>query len=123
MEGLPLTCFFSTKLLFAPLRGKMWTVTIRLGYADTVLVLGSSIMVISLSMYVMAAGISTLQGTLFHGRPICTPTSALQVLFAGDASAGQAPITYQPSSDSSFSHTAQLQLVTSACVSACPACA
>ncbi len=103
----------------------------QLGYTDTVMVFGYSIVVISLSMYVMAACISTLQGTLFQGRPgpFWAPhlhpyfCSALQVLFARDASADRAPITYQPSSDTSFSHTAQLQPVTSACVSARPACA
>ncbi len=80
----------------------MWTVTMQLGYTNTVMVFGYSIMVMFLSMYVMAAWISTLQGTLFQGRPgpfwsphlhpyLC---SALQVLFARDTSAGQAPIAY-----------------------------
>ncbi len=71
-------------------------------------------------MYVITACIFTLHGTLFQGRPILC--SALQVLFARDASAYPAP-TYQPLSDASSSHTAQLQPVTSACVSARPACA
>ena len=104
----------------------------QLGYTNTVVVFGYSITctVISLSMYVMAACISMQCGTLFQGRPgpfwasylhpyFC---SALQLLFARDTSADRAP-TYQPSSDTSFSHTAQLQPVTSARVSARPACA
>ena len=100
----------------------------QLAYTDTVTVLGYCITVISLSMYVITACIFTLQGTLFQGRPgpfwaphlhpyLCR---ALQVLFARDASAYPAP-TYQPSSDTTSSHTAQLLPVTSACVSARPA--
>jgi len=56
-------------LLFAQLREKMWTVTMQRKYTDTVMVFGYSIMVISLSTYVMAACIFNLQGTLFQGRP------------------------------------------------------
>ncbi len=66
LEGLPLTYFHFTKMLFAPLREN---IAMQLGFTDTVTVFGHSIMVISLSMYVMAACIFTLQGTLFLGRP------------------------------------------------------
>ncbi len=110
---------------------KLWTAAMHFGYADTVAAFCYCIVVISLSMYVMATCISTLQDTLFQRRPgpFWAPRlhpyfcSALQVSFARDASADRAPIIYQSSSDTSFSNTAQLQPVTSACVPARPACA
>ena len=75
--------------------------------------------------------ISTLQGILYQGRPewpwgphlqpyFC---SALQALFARDASADWAPIAHQPPSNTLLSQTAQLQPVLSACVPERPACA
>ena len=78
-------------------------------------------------MYVMAECISTPQGVLCQGRPgpFWAPhlhpyfCSALQVSFARDASADQAPTTYQLPSDASSSNAAQLQPVTSACVPVC----
>ena len=105
--------------------------TVQLGYSNTATAFNYSIMIIFLSMYVMAACVFILQGTFFQGRPgpFWAPhlhpyfCSALQVLFACDASADRAPIKYRVSSDTSFSHIAQLQPVTSACVPARPACA
>ncbi|DBA98343.1 TPA: hypothetical protein ACH3X1_001259 [Trebouxia sp. C0004] len=46
-----------------------------------------------------------------------------RVSLARDSTADRAPIIHQSSSDTSLSHTAQLQPVTSACVPARPACA
>ena len=101
LGGYVFTCLPSLSC-FLPRSGKHF-VDIHFGYADTAAVFCYCIVVISLSMYVMAACISTLQDTLSQGaqghsgRPHLHPyfCSALQVLFARDASTDRAPIIYQ----------------------------
>ena len=102
-----------------------------IGYTDTVTVFAYCIKIESLSMYVMAACVFTLQRSLFHGRPepfwaprlhpyLC---SALQVLLATDASADQAPtIKYilQPHSSAAAGHECLCVCASCLCLSVCP---
>ncbi len=58
-----LSCFLHRSGVF------LWTTAMQLGYADIVAVFYYAVVVMSLSMYVMATCIFTLQDTLFQGRP------------------------------------------------------